>query len=68
MVATRRQRALAGQPLARMNNEIGRRRRQQQAVRTYIKQYRDRDWAHRHRLDDDQEKEEVVRAYTRRKA
>lgn len=41
---------------------------QQDRLRRWIKRYRTRDVAHRHRIDDDQPKEEQVRSYTRRRA
>ena len=41
---------------------------QQDRFTRWVKRYRPRDTAHRHRLDDDQPKEEVVRTYRRRKA
>jgi hypothetical protein len=41
---------------------------QQDRFRQWIKRYRPRDTAHRHRLNDSQPKQEVVRTYTRRKA
>lgn len=41
---------------------------QQDRFTRWVKRYRPRDTAHRHRLDDTQPKEEVVRTYRRRKA
>lgn len=39
-----------------------------QGARRFIKRYRPNDHAKRHRLDDEQEKDQVVTSYTRRKA
>lgn len=41
---------------------------QQERFTRWVKRYRPRDTAHRHRLDDAQPKDEVVRTYRRRKA
>lgn len=62
MVVTRRQRAMAGQPLMQAQPEIQRMRR----ARRWVKRYKPTDTAHRHRLPDSQPKTQQVVSYYRR--
>lgn len=66
MVATRSQVRRGQASLARMNNEIGRRRRGMQAFQNYVKRYRPGDPHHRHRIEDNQPKTQQVVSYRRR--
>ncbi len=68
MLAARARAEAQNRAISTQNTSTSNSTRRMQSARRWIKRYRPNDHAKRHRLEDDQPKEEQVVSYRRRKA